>query len=83
MNKIGGDKMNKRQKKKCDKKFGLRSYYEVRRHKVYMAVSKYSEEIGLERNPIVYIIDSRRMDLKHPIKISLISNAVPISASLK
>lgn len=72
--------MNRRQKKKYDKKFGMKSYYNVRRYKIYMMASKYTED-PLNGHCIIYVVDSKRGDLKHPVKISLLTNVVPIGMS--
>lgn len=54
--------MNKRQHKKSVKKYGFKSYYNVRRYTIYNVfefISEYNE------GNIIYLIDSKRRDLKH------------------
>lgn len=68
--------MNKRQKKKHAKKLYKHSYYEVRRQKIMNAASRYSTG----KFDIVYITDSRRMDLKHPVKVVHLGNCVPCAS---
>lgn len=71
--------MNKRQKKKFDKKLGCRSYYNYRYKKILNNVSKH-----MESGDWLYIVDSKRMDLKHISKINVLKNVHPmLSPSLQ
>lgn len=65
--------MNKRKYKKLQKKYEAKSYYEYRLRKIL----KYGSTKG--DNILVHIIDSRKMDLKHPLKISIYKNQVIVS----
>lgn len=67
--------MNKRQYKKYCKKYKQRSYYKVRRKRI---IKNIHDKYGSEYN-MIHIIDSHRMDLKHPIKITLFKNVYPTS----
>ena len=67
--------MNKRQKKKFKKKNRYRTYYGYRQAEIFRRLSNY---IDFKSNDIVYIIDSRRMDLKHFQKVSVLRNCYPI-----
>ena len=67
--------MNKRQRKKFKKKNRCRTYYGYRQAEIFRRVSNY---IDLKSNDIVYIVDSRRMDLKHFQKVSVLKNCYPI-----
>ena len=76
--------MNKRQKKKFEKKLRCKKYCNVRRERIMMRVNKYALKLNLSKNDafnMVYIVDSKRMDLKHPLKIQLLANCVPVSSS--
>ena len=76
--------MNRRQKKKFEKKLHCKKYCNVRREKIMRCVNKYGQSLNLPKKGgfnMVYIVDSRRMDLKHPSKIQLLANCVPVSVS--
>lgn len=64
-------------KKKQLKKLGCKTYYEYRRKKITLAVSK---DIG-KAEPgcfnMIYIIDSRKMNLKHPHSVKVFKNCYP------
>lgn len=62
--------MNKRQKKKFEKKLNNKTYYNYRRRKLALLLKSYT--IG--ENDILCITDSRRMDLKHIDKICVLRN---------
>ena len=63
--------MNKRQYKKCLKKWGFKSYYKMRRERLCRTFYLLNEHGG----NLMYAIDSKRGDLKHivgykPVPIS-------------
>ena len=73
--------MNKRQYKKLRKKLYKHRYYDVRQEMICKNISsKYSNEMKNGQN-ILYIVDSRKMNLKHPISIKLFFNCIPISSN--
>ena len=63
--------MNKRQYKKYAKKNYCKSYYNVRREHMLRKATEICKNLGKEMLCLC-ITDSRRMDLKHPIKIELL-----------
>lgn len=74
--------MNKRQKKKFEKKLHYKKYYNVRRARIMKIISMHDKDEDSNKNgfDLVYIIDSRKMDLKHPKKIQLLKNCYFISS---
>ena len=77
--------MNKRQRKKFNKKLNKKSYYKYREAKIYFLCNNYLKSKGMKTNGnkfnAIYIIDSKRMDLKHPIKVELLLNCYPSSVA--
>lgn len=66
--------MNKRQYKKYAKKYFKKSYYDVRYAKIVEKVAKANNIIPNHKsNYAVFIVDSRRGDLKHPVSIKLLN----------
>ena len=74
--------MNKRQYKKYVKKLKCRSYYQMRRKRIMMIADKYIK-LMQPLDPyclnIVYIVDSKRMNLKHHHSVKLLGNCYPAS----
>ena len=70
--------MNKRQKKKFDKKLNNKTYYNYRRCKLALALKSYTTG----ENDILYIVDSKRMDLKHIKEISVLKNVTILQPKL-
>lgn len=70
--------MNKRQYKKWKKKLYKRRYYDVRQAIIY---KKALSSCKIEGNCLLYIVDSKRMNLKHPISIRLLCNCEPVTVS--
>lgn len=72
--------MNKRQHKKYIKKLCCKTYYDMRRTIIYNTATKHihsnSDNNGFN---MIYVIDSKRMDLKHPKKVTLLCNCIPKS----
>ena len=67
--------MNRRIKKKLDKRYGCKTYLNFRRHRIIKVVEKYiTDDIDL-----ILITDSKRMDLKHLQQIRLLNNVKPIA----
>lgn len=67
--------MNKRQKKKFKKKNRCKTYYGYRQAEIFRRISNHTD---LKSDDFVYIIDSRRMDLKHFHKVAVLKNCCPI-----
>ena len=63
--------MNKRQYKKYAKKNYCKSYYNVRQKHMLRKATEICKNLGKEMWCLC-ITDSRRMNLKHPIKIELV-----------
>ena len=70
--------MNKRQKKKFDKKLGCRSYADYRLRRIMKAVRNHYD-IG--SNDILYIVESKRGKYKCPLKVQLFKDCYPKSMS--
>lgn len=67
--------MNRRIKKKLDKRDGCKTYLNFRLHRIIKAVEKHiTDDIDL-----ILITDSKRMDLKHLQQIRLLNNVKPIA----
>ena len=75
--------MNKRQYKKHLKKLKCKSYYKMREKRIVMIADKYRKPMQ-PLDPyclnIVYIVDSKRMNLKHPHSVKLLGNCYPTSS---
>lgn len=64
-------------KKKQLKKLGCKTYYEYRRKKIILAVSKDMGEAEPGCFDMIYINDSRKMNLKHPHSVKVFKNCYP------
>lgn len=73
-NKGGYYKMNRRIKKKFDKRDGCKTYLNFRLHRIM----KVSEKYMTDDNCMILITDSKRMDLKHPQRIRVLTNVMPV-----
>ena len=62
--------MNKRQKKKFEKKLFCKTYYGCRQRKLSLLAERY--DVG--ENDILYIVDSKRMDLKHLHRVCVLKD---------
>lgn len=74
--------MNKRQYKKYLKKLKCRSYYSMRQKRIVDIANKYintSRNHDFDAINMVYIVDSKRMDLKHPHSVKLLCDCTPVS----
>ena len=71
--------MNKRHKKKFINKCNMKTYLNSRRIKITVNANKCIPENQRSSNNIIYIIDSRKTDLKHPKKVTLLTNCYPIA----
>lgn len=60
--------MNRRIKKKLDKRYGCKTYLDFRRHIIMKAVEKHITD----DTDLILITDSKRMDLKHLQQIRLL-----------
>lgn len=67
--------MNRRIKKKLDKRYGCKTYLDFRRHRIIKAVEKYITD----DTDLILITDSKRMDLKHPQRIRLLEQVRPVA----
>ena len=67
--------MNKRQKKKFKKKYNCKTYYHMREKRIIKIAESYMNDTDMNR--LIYIVDSRRMDLKHPVSVKLFTNIRP------
>lgn len=68
--------MNRRIKKKFDKRDGCKTYLDFRLHRIM----KVSEKYMTDDNCMILITDSKRMDLKHPQRIRVLANIMPVAA---
>ena len=59
--------MNMRQKKKFEKKLGCKKYIDYRNIMIAKRCAEYAKEHQIEYYAI-YVIDSRKMNSKHPVK---------------
>ena len=66
--------MNRRIKKKLDKRDGCKTYLDFRLHRIM----KVSEKYMTDDNCMILITDSKRMDLKHPQRIRVLTNIMPV-----
>lgn len=75
--------MNKRQRKKFEKKLCKKTYYQYRLERIWKVATKYltASQVTtlLDGFNMLYIVDNRRMDLKHVQKVQLLENCYPIS----
>lgn len=67
--------MNRRIKKKFDKRDGCKRYLNFRLHRIIKAVGKYITD----DTDLIIITDSNRMDLKHPHQIRLLKQVRPVA----
>lgn len=67
--------MNRRQKKKFDKRDGCKTYLNFRLHRIIKAVEKHITD----DTDLILITDSKRMDLKHPHQIRLLKQVRPVA----
>lgn len=74
--------MNKRQRKKYEKKLKCKSYYNYRQKRILKIANKYIQNNNIHTDDyklnMVYIIDSKRGDLKHIHKVQLLLNCTPV-----
>ena len=66
--------MNRRIKKKLDKRDGCKTYLDFRLHRIMKVGEKYMTD----DNCMILITDSKRMDLKHPQRIRVLTNIMPV-----
>ena len=67
--------MNRRIKKKLDKRYGCKTYLNFRRHRIIKVIEKYITG----DTSLILITDNKRMNLKHPQQIRLLNNVRPIA----
>jgi hypothetical protein len=67
--------MNRRIKKKFDKRDGCKRYLNFRLHRIIKAVGKHITD----DTDLIIITDSNRMDLKHPHQIRLLKQVRPVA----
>ena len=66
--------MNKRQYKKYAKKYFKKSYYDMRYAKIVKTYAKTNNIIPNHKDThALFIIDSRKGNLKHPVSIKLLN----------
>lgn len=66
--------MNRRIKKKFDKRDGCKTYLDFRLHRIMKVAEKYMTD----DNCMILITDNKRMDLKHPQRIRVLTNIMPV-----
>lgn len=69
--------MNKRQKKKLKKKLGCKSYYKYRQKVLIQKACRGIKNADEGCFNIVHIIDSKKMNLKHPHSVKVFTNCYP------
>lgn len=69
-------------KKKQLKKLGCKSYYEYRRKKIILAASEAIGEVEPGCFNMIHIIDSRKMNLKHPHSVKVFRNCYPTGMNI-
>ena len=68
--------MNRRQKKKFKKKLGCKKYIDYRNIMIAKRCAEYAKENQIE-DYIIYVIDSRKMNSKHPVSVQILLNPQP------
>ena len=68
--------MNRRQKKKFKKKLGCKKYIDYRNIMIAKRCAEYAKEHQIEYYAI-YVIDSRKMNSKHPVSVQILLNPQP------
>ena len=68
--------MNRRQKKKFKKKLGCKKYIDYRNIMIAKRCAEYAKEHQIEYYAI-YVIDSRKMNSKHPVSVQILANLQP------
>lgn len=68
--------MNRRQKKKFKKKLGCKKYIDYRNIMIAKRCTEYAKEHQIE-DYAIYVIDSRKMNSKHPASIQILLNLQP------
>ena len=68
--------MNRRQKKKFKKKLGCKKYIDYRNIMIAKRCAEYAKEHQIEYYAI-YVIDSRKMNSKHPVSAQILANLQP------
>lgn len=68
--------MNRRQKKKFEKKLGCKKYIDYRNIMITKICAEYAKEHQIE-DYIIYVIDSRKMNGKHPVSVQILLNPQP------
>ena len=68
--------MNNRQKKKFKKKHGRKKYIDYRNIMITKICAEYAKEHQIE-DYIIYVIDSRKMNSKHPVSVQILLNPQP------
>ena len=68
--------MNRRQKKKFKKKLGCKKYIDYRNIMIAKRCAEYAKEHQIEYYAI-YVIDSRKMNSKHPVSVQILANPQP------
>ena len=65
--------MNRRQKKKFEKKLGCKKYIDYRNIMITKICAEYAKEHQIE-DYVIYVIDSRKMNSKHPVSVHILLN---------
>ena len=68
--------MNRRQKKKFEKKLGCKKYIDYRNIMITKICAEYAKEHQIE-DYIIYVIDSRKMNGKHTVSVQILLNPQP------
>ena len=68
--------MNRRQKKKFKKKLGCKKYIDYRNIMIAKICAEYAKEHQIEYY-VIYVIDSRKMNSKHPVSVQILLNPQP------
>ena len=68
--------MNMRQKKKFEKKLGCKKYIDYRNIMIAKRCAEYAKEHQIE-DYAIYVIDSRKMNSKHPVSVQILLNPQP------
>ena len=68
--------MNRRQKKKFKKKLGCKKYIDYRNIMIAKRCAEYAKEHQIE-DYAIYVIDSRKMNAKHPVSVQILLNPQP------
>lgn len=72
--------MNRRQKKKFEKKLGCKKYINYRNIMIAKICAKFAKEHQIE-DYIIYVIDSHKMNRKHLVSVQIFFNPQHIYSS--